>query len=119
MDSNPFAVSARAGEFSADGFDWQEVPPAIDVIGSRFALAIEELHTEHFELPLARTKVAIGNQTGRRGDRYIRGRVDKACLRYVGDELEDPEGDEKTIEIGLVARLRPPYAVFVRNDPDA
>lgn len=119
MESNHFAVTARAEEFSVNGFDWQEVPPAISVIGSRFALAIEELHTERFELPLAHTEVAIGNQTGRRGDRYIKGRVDKACLKYVGEELEEPEDDEKTIEIGLVASLRPPYAVFVRNDPDA
>jgi hypothetical protein len=119
MDSRHFAVTARAEEFSVNGFDWQEVPPAIKVIGSRFALAIEELHTEQFELPLARTQVAIGNQTGRRGDRYIKGRVDKACLKFLGEELEDPEEDEKVIEIGLVARLRPPYAVFVRNDPDA
>lgn len=118
MESNHFAVSARADEFSIDGFDWQEVPPAIDVIGSRFALAIEELRTEHLELPLARTEVAIGNQTGRRGDRYIKGRVDKACLQYVGGELEDPDEEEKTIKIGLVARLCDPYAVFVRNSLD-
>lgn len=119
MESKHFAVTARAVEFSADGFDWQEVPPAISVIGSRFALAIDQLHTEQFELPLTHTEVAIGNQAGRRGDRYIKGRVDKACLRYMGDEVEDPEDGEKTIQIGLVARLRPPYAVFVRNESDA
>jgi hypothetical protein len=119
MDSRHFAVSARAEEFSVDGFDWQEVPASIDVIGSRFALAIEELHTEHFELPLARTEVAIGNQTGRRGNEYVRGRVDKACLKYLGEEPEGPEEEEKTIEIGLVARLRDPYAVFVRNEQDS
>jgi hypothetical protein len=119
MDSKHFAVTARAEEFSIDGFDWQEVPPAISVIGSRFALAIDELHTEKFELPLSHTQVAIGNQTGRRGDQYIKGRVDKACLKFVGEEIEVPEDEEKTIQIGLVARLRPPYAVFVRNETDA
>jgi hypothetical protein len=119
MQSNHFAVTARADEFSADGFDWQQVPPAIKVIGSRFALKIEELHTQEFALPLAHTEVAIGNQTGRRGDRYVKGRVDKACLEYVGEELEELDEEERAIEIGLVARLREPYAVFVRNQADA
>lgn len=119
MQSNHFAVSARASEFSIDGFRWEEVPPAINVIGSRFALAIDQLHTEHFELPLSHTKVAIGNQAGRPGDQYIKGRVDKACLEYVSEEEveSDPE-QEKVIEIGLVAQLREPYAVFVRNESD-
>jgi hypothetical protein len=119
MQSNHFAVTARADEFSADGFEWEKVPPAIKVIGSRFALKIEALHTEEFPLPLAQTKVAIGNSTGRRGDRYIKGRVDKACLEYVGPELEEPGEEEREIGIGLVAELREPYAVFVRNLSDA
>jgi hypothetical protein len=120
MESNHFAVTARATELSIDGFSWERVPPAINVIGSRFALAIEQLHTEEFELPLSHTKVAIGNQTGRRGDRYIKGRVDKACLEYLGEADPEPEADEeeKVIEIGLVAELRKPYAVFVRNEAD-
>lgn len=119
MQSNHFAVTARATEFSTDGFSWEEVPPAINVIGSRFALAIEQLHTEQFELPLSHTKVAIGNQTGRRGDRYIKGRVDKACLEYVAEADPEPDPDEeKVIDIGLVAELRKPYAVFVRNEAD-
>jgi hypothetical protein len=120
MESNHFAVTARATEFSIDGFQWDKVPPAINVIGSRFALAIEQLHVEEFELPLSQTKVAIGNQTGRRGDQYIKGRVDKACLEYLGEADPEPEQDEveKVIEIGLVAELRKPYAVFVRNEAD-
>jgi hypothetical protein len=119
MQSRHFAVTARATEFSTDGFRWEKVPPAINVIGSRFALAIEQLHTEQFELPLSRTKVAIGNQTGRRGDRYIKGRVDKACLEYIAEADPEPDPDEeKVIDIGLVAELRKPYAVFVRNEAD-
>jgi hypothetical protein len=120
MHSSHFAVTARASEFSIDGFHWEEVPPAINVIGSRFALAIEQLHTQHFELPLIHTRVAIGNQMGRRGDHYIKGRVDKACLEYTAEADPEPEADEeeKVIEIGLVAKLREPYAVFVRGEGD-
>jgi hypothetical protein len=119
MQSNHFAVTARAEEMSADGFSWEEVPPAINVIGSRFALKVKGLHTEEFSLPLSQTAVAIGNSMGRRGDRYIKGRVDKACLEFVGPELEEPDEEERKIEIGLVAELADPFAVFVRNEPDS
>lgn len=115
MESNHFAVTERATEFSVDGVDWQEIDPAIRVIGSRYALAIQNLEQQEFELPLAHTAVAVGNSKGRRGDRYIKGRVDKACLEVVGppDEDEDPEG--KVVPIGLVAEVVEPFAVIVRS----
>jgi hypothetical protein len=115
MVSNHFAVTERATEFSVDGINWEKINPAINVIGSRYALAIKDLKQEEFELPLAQTEVAVGNSKGRRGDRYIRGRVDKACLEVVGPliGLEDPEG--KIVPIGLVAEVVEPYAVIVRD----
>ena len=114
MQSHHFAVTERAKEFSSDGVNWEPIPEEINVIGSRFALAIKDLHDESFELPLADTTVAIGNSKGRRGDRYIQGRVDKGCLEVTDhSEVEDPEA--RTIEIGLVAELVDPFAVFVRN----
>ena len=113
MISKHFAVTERAQEFSADGAQWQEVPSAINVIGSRYALAIESLEEADFELPLAQTRVAVGNSLGRRGDRYIKGRVDKACLEVVD---QPPDGDEAPpMQIRLVAKLVEPYAVLLRN----
>jgi hypothetical protein len=113
MESSHFAVTQRAEIFSSDGVRWEEIPPAINVIGSRYALAMNKLQVEEFELPLARTQVAIGNSMGRRGDRYIRGRVDKACLEVVR-EPNAKDGDPEPLHIGLTARLTHPYAVLVR-----
>ena len=113
MVSKHFAIPNRAEEFSVDGVDWQEVPAAIDVRGSRYALKIDTLEETEFELPLAHTRVAVGNSRGRRGDRYIRGRVDKACLEIIEDELDSDEA--KHVKIGLVARLVEPYAVLLKT----
>jgi hypothetical protein len=113
MQSNHFAIPERADEFSADGIDWQDVPPAINVRGSRYALAISSLDEEEFELPLDQTRVAVGNSLGRRGDLYIKGRVDKACLEVVEDRGGVDEAPP--LHIGLVARLVEPYAVLLRT----
>jgi|SRR6266536_1613539 len=110
MNSRHFAVSMRAGEYSADALNWAAVPPGINVLGSRFALKVTNLREEPFELPLSQTQVAIGPTAGRRGDRYIKGHVDKACLEVTGV----PEDDDTAVEIKLVADLVEPYAVFVR-----
>lgn len=111
MESKHFAQPLHADQFSVDGTTWQDIPPAIRVLGSRYALAIKGLRHEEFDLPLIRTRVAIGNSRGRLGHRYIRGRVDKACL-----EVTDASAsDGPSIHIGLVAELVEPYAVYVRN----
>ena len=114
MESKHFAVPDRAEEFSVDGVEWQSVPAAIDVRGSRYALKIDSLDETEFELPLAQTRVAVGNQRGRRGDRYIRGRVDKACLEIVETELDSDEAGQVK-RIGLVARLVAPFAVLLKT----
>jgi len=117
MQSNHFAVSARAREMSSDGIDWQQIPDPINVLGSRYALAITDLQPVELELPLTRTRVAIGNSRGRRGDEYIKGRVDKAVLEVVDHEPEPSTPDPRpgaAAGIGLVADLVDPYAVFVR-----
>jgi hypothetical protein len=43
------------------------------------------------------------------------GRVDKACLEVLDAPEISNEGERRTIEIGLVAELRKPYAVFLRG----
>ena len=115
MVSNHFAVTARAEEMSTDGQEWTRIPDPINVLGSRYALAIAALEAVEFALPLSQTRVALGNSRGRRGDEYIQGRVDKAVFEVV-DKATDDDGTEREAEqIGLVADLVEPFAVFVRT----
>lgn len=117
MQSNHFAVTARAQEMSRDGIEWQAIPEPINVLGSRYAVAIKDLQPVELQLPLAQTRVALGNSRGRRGDKYIKGRVDKAILEVVdaAPEAPGPEAEKRgTVHIGLVAEVVDPYAVFVR-----
>lgn len=116
MESSHFAEPLRADEYSVDGVSWQPIPQAINVLGSRYALAIRGLRKEEFDLPLAKTKVALGNSIGSNGDRYIAGRVDKACLE-ITEEINAPVVPEPKVHIGLVAEIVKPYAVYVRNSP--
>lgn len=115
MESKHFGEPVRADEYSDDGLNWKNIPPEINVLGSRYALVIKDLRPERLELPLARTSVAIGNSQGRRGDRYVTGRVDKACLEITDTPELSETLEEPRIHIGLVAKLLPPYAVYVRN----
>ena len=111
MTSNHFAEPIRAEEYSADGIKWTEVPPAINCVGSRYALCIDSLHEVDFDLDLSRTRVAVGPNKGRLGTQYVQGRVDKACL----DVVDVAEGTPKLIKVGLTAVLARPYAVFLRS----
>lgn len=115
MESNHFAEQLAAAEFSVDNRNWQQIPSRINVLGSRYALLIEDLARAEMSLPLDQTRVPVGPSTGRIGSKYIAGRVDKACLEV----LDHPVllNDQKPVEkkIGLVAKLRAPYAVFLRN----
>lgn len=116
MELRHFAEPIRAEEYSSDGLSWERIPETINAVGSRYALFIEDLKKEEFELPLSATKVAIGPSAGRAGHRYIQGRVDKACLTVSdpAERVNDPDL-EKTIHIGLTASLCKPYAAFLRT----
>jgi hypothetical protein len=114
MNSKHFATPIRAAEMSLDGITWEKIPPAINVKGSRYALAIKNLRQDDFDLGLARTKVAIGNSMGRIGSQYVAGRVDKACLEVSEEGVTQPH-DEPIVHIGLIAEIISPYAVFVRD----
>jgi hypothetical protein len=116
MNSKHFAVTVRAEEFSVDGIGWEPVPRGINVTGSRYALVIKNLRKEEFDLSLADTQVSLGNSVGKAGTRYIRGRVDKACLEVTNPATSDNIG-KGPVHIGLVADIVKPYAVFVRNLP--
>ncbi|MCP1292972.1 MULTISPECIES: hypothetical protein [Chromobacterium] len=113
--SKHFADPVRAELYSTDGVRWQKVPNAINVLGSRYALAIKDLRRTNLELPLAKSAVAIGNSKGMLGVQYIRGRVDKACLELCEGADIPRAPDEKSVQIDLVAELCEPYAVFLKN----
>lgn len=113
MVSKHFALPERAKRYTADGTTWQDIPAAIKVLGSRFALKIGSLDQREFELPLERTRVVAGAQEGRRGDLYVSGRVDKACLELTKEEIGG-QAARAPIEIGLVAEIVDPYAVIVQ-----
>lgn len=116
MNSRHFAEQLRATEFSVDGSTWEPVPGTINVLGSRFALVLEDLRREELILPLAKAQVAIGLSKGRLAGRYIQGHVDKACLEMLDSPPPDlkPE-DLREIQINLVAKLKAPYAVLLRD----
>lgn len=108
-----FGEPLAAAEYSQDGRDWQQIPQGIDILGSRYALRIEDLRTEAFELRLEDTRVPVGSSSGRPGSRYVRGAVDKACLVVEPGAGETSPGSRRAI--GLVARVTSPYAVLLRN----
>lgn len=114
MESNHFGEGVAA-EYSVDGLTWREIPKTIEVRGSRYALVIRDLHAEQFTLALNQTRVPVGPSTGRLGSRYIKGRVDKACLEILDAPELSNDADLRQIDIHLVARLQDPYAVFLRG----
>lgn len=116
MDSRHFAEQLRATEYSADGTNWTAIPDTINVLGSRFALMLEDLRVEEFDLPLDRAQVGIGLSKGRLASKYLKGQVDKACLEILAaSETYLRDDEQKTVRITLVAKLRAPYAVFLRD----
>ena len=114
MTSHHFAEPIAADEYSIDGKEWISINTAIhQVLGSRYALFIKNIREEEFLLPLAQTKVAVGPSEGRRGDVYVQGRVDKACL--IMDEQSAPKAEQPVRPIRLVADIVRPYAALLRN----
>lgn len=115
MVSNHFAEGLSAAESSADGISWERIPNTIDVRGSRYALVIDKLHEDRFLLPLEKTVVPVGPSSGRVGSRYVKGKVDKACLEVLAEPERVNDEDRNERSIRFVAELRSPFAVFLRN----
>jgi hypothetical protein len=112
--SNHFAVPVRASRYSADGGqNWLPVPSGINVRGSKYALCLGRIDDADFSLDLGQTRVASGLQTGRSGLDYIRGRVDKGCLRVVGDEVES--NPDAVVHISFTSPLIAPFAVLLSD----
>jgi hypothetical protein len=115
MTSRHFAEPLRADQYSVDTVNWLDIPSPVNVRGSRYALVIKSLKHCDMTLPLDQTKVAIGRSMGRTGSRYLRGQVDKACLEVLERAEAVNEGEARDVGVNLVAELKEPYAVFLRN----
>jgi hypothetical protein len=115
MDSKHDALPACSAEFSVDSQVWKPIPKPIEVRGSKFALAIRNLHVVDEKLLLHQTKVAVGPNKDRFGHLYISGQADKACLEVLDEAVRVNEPGKYEKAIGLVAELVAPYAVFLRG----
>lgn len=115
MDSKHKAPPKIAKEYSDDGVNWKPIPKGIEVRGSRFALVLDQLRVEEFSVDLGELQVGIGPSRGKRADKYLVGQSDKGCFVY--SERKVPVAPEERIikPIGLVARVKSPFAIFVRN----
>jgi hypothetical protein len=115
MNSKHAAPPEIAKEYSDDGVDWQPIPKGIEVRGSRYALVLDKLRVEEFDLDLGELQVGIGPSRGRKADQYLVGQADKGCFLYTPRELPLVQEEQPLKRIGLVANVKVPYAVFLKN----
>ena len=115
MNSKHAAPPEIAKEYSDDGVNWQPIPKGIEVRGSRHALLLDELRLEGFDLNLGQLEVGVGPSRGRKADNYLVNQVDKGCFFYQPPELPIAENERVVKHIELVARVKKPYAVFLKN----
>ena len=98
-------------EYSPDRSHWIKIPEGICVRGSRYAIVCSSLIRCDLILDLFQYRVAIGNSAGRPLSEYLRGRVDKACARFV------PNMDSalhKELNVDYIGEVEEPGAVFCR-----
>ena len=108
--ANPSIVPATM--YSVDGINYTPIPKGINVTGSRYAIVLDEIIPEEFEIPIDAYEVACGASAGKSASSYIQGHVDKACLEINANRLM--ESSEKRKTIAFVAKMKEPYAVFVK-----
>jgi hypothetical protein len=111
MTSKHDVEPTLAKEYSDDGVNWHPVPAGVNVAGSRYALVLDQLQLVEFDINLQDLTVAMGACRGTEASKYIHGRVDKGCFE-VKEAQAHPAVEMKHID--LYARLKEPYAVFLR-----
>jgi hypothetical protein len=102
-----------AREYSVDNVNWEPIPKGIIVTGSKYALVLDEITPTTLTVDPRRYVVGIGDSMGKHAIDYLRGRVDKGCFHKA--EVPGAHPVSKHHAIGLVARMKDPYAVFVRG----
>jgi len=113
IDSRADPELAPATEYSPDAVNWKPIPEGINVLGSRYALVLDEIHPGDLELVLDDYEVALGNSRGKSAADYLTGHIDKACLTRSANadtKIETP----KIRKVTFFARLLEPYAVLLK-----
>lgn len=110
--SNHPDTEVFAKEYSRNGVTWERIPEGVHVRGSKYALILDELRDGDLNINLGDYEVAAGPSEGKRAEEYIRGRVDKACLRRV--RQKDASESESVIPVHVAAHLTDPFAVLLR-----
>ena len=100
-------------EYSVDEKKWDPIPCGI-VTDSSYALVLDEIRPYHLELDRQRFKVGIGPKKGRNAAEYggEGPRFDKVCLVATEPTYDAP--DRQKLLVKYRARLKFPYAVFLR-----
>lgn len=75
-------TNSVANEYSIDKLQWNNIPPEIKVVGSKYALICRNLKECKLEMDLANYVIAVGQSKGKLLQEYLKGRVDKACARF-------------------------------------
>ncbi|GHT20691.1 hypothetical protein FACS189419_00240 [Planctomycetales bacterium] len=104
------SVQKLSKEYSEDKKNWKPIPKGISVTGSNYAIVLDEIVDERSSILFGTYVVAIGNSKGKRATDYIKGQCSKGCLEIAdGDHIDSTEK-----VISYKARMKAPYAVFVR-----
>jgi len=99
-------------EFSTDGLCWEKIPKHVTVFDSKYALLFGSLSEVEFSINLNEFEVAVGNSCGVAAHRYLRYRVDKACVqRAVTTGKKEPP---TSFSVSFSAELVAPHAVLLR-----
>lgn len=98
---------SEAGFYSFNKIEWDSVPKGIKILGSKYAIICKNIIVCDFFIDLANYVIPIGNSKGKILSDYMRGRVDKACGRYV-----ENLNQSKPMKISLYGEIE--NAVFVK-----
>jgi hypothetical protein len=109
--ANPDIEPAK--EYSDDGATWHPLPDGISVIGSRYALVLDEIQPRDVEIGIEQYVVGVGHSRGKSAAEYLQGRVDKGCFTRASGTCA-PSAQPLTRCIKFSAQLLEPYAVLLR-----
>lgn len=110
------SMSAVADEYSEDGENWKPIPDGIEVRGSKYAVVLNEIVPGDLEVDLTRYVVGIGPSEGKNAGGYIKGRIDKGLLDYVGPANEVVP---RIVKSAYSAKLAQPFGVLLRGERPA
>lgn len=114
IDSRAEPAILPAKQYSVDGITWEPLPEGISVLGSKYALVLDEITSTDFDINPRDYQIGAGPSTGKNAEDYMKGHIDKACL-VKSNETPDSE-NAKVKRIKLAAKLIPPYAVLLKGE---